>query len=551
MDRPLTRMPRRKRPRHGAPVLGIVSPIRNHLDSESVIAAAVNEASQLNGVAQVSLWLTTGSSQPALALSLAASEGAGLATAPAAVQSAALSGRIVWRDGISSTLSEMAVPVIAPRSGHLGVLYAAGVGMRDTVESELRRIAGEAGHALETANLYEQAVAARDRAEAILQRVADAVVVTDGQGRVIEANEAARHLGCDPGDGAAQHCTQLLGLNMGERQLDCSGGCALLAEAGGDSPLGVEVWRSAEEGRRQPLLASATPVRNADGYVVEVVHSLRDITRLKEADEAKTLFLATASHELKTPLAVIIGFAQLLEHVAGDIGPEGDMAIKAISRRASELETIVDRMLMSSRIEAGHLKLSLSSVEAADLVAERVRGMSRARERVIEAHIDADAPGVVADPSALTTVVDHLLDNAIKYSPDGGPIAVTVAADDQDLTITVADSGIGMTADQRERCFEKFWQGDSGDRRRFPGTGIGLYIVKSLVEAMEGRIAVSPSSDGGTAFEVTLRRTDARPVEPAPAAAAVQPGVAERSTIREFMRQIGVPDRPQQQRRRA
>jgi PAS domain S-box-containing protein len=524
------------------------SPIRNHLDSESVIAAAVAEAGELNGVGRVSLWLTTGRSEPALALSLPAADSDG-AVAPAAVQSSALSGRITWRDGISSMLSEMAVPVVAPRSGPLGVLYVAGVGMRDTVEPELRRIAGEAGHALETANLYEQAVAARDRAEAILERVADAVVVTDGRGRVIEANQAAQQLGCGPGDAARRHCSELLGLNVGERQLDCSTGCALLAEAGGDNPLGVEVWRSADEGRRQPLLASATPVRDADGFVVEVVHSLRDITRLKEADEAKTLFLATASHELKTPLAVIIGFAQLLEHMAVDIGPEGDMAIKAIGRRAAELETIVDRMLMSSRIEAGHLKLTLGPVDAADLVAERVRGMSRARERTIEAAIDPGLPAVLADASALTTVVDHLLDNAIKYSPDGGPIEVKVEADDRALTIEVADKGVGMTAEQRERCFEKFWQGDSGDRRRFPGTGIGLYIVKSLVEAMEGRIEVASREGAGTRFTVSLRRTDADPNEALPVPAPTLPGVAERSTIREFMRQIGVPDRPPQERR--
>jgi signal transduction histidine kinase len=142
-----------------------------------------------------------------------------------------------------------------------------------------------------------------------------------------------------------------------------------------------------------------------------------------------------------------------------------------------------------------------------------------------------------ADLTALTTVVDHLLDNAVKYSPDGQRVEVVVRPGPSTVVIEVRDHGIGMNPEQANNCFEKFWQADSGDRRRFGGTGIGLYIVRSLVESMGGHIHVTSTPGEGTTFDVSLANAAhaAVPVQRNP---VVTP---ERSIIREFMRQIGVP----------
>ncbi len=172
---------------------------------------------------------------------------------------------------------------------------------------------------------------------------------------------------------------------------------------------------------------SVSPLPAADGPDVEVVHSIRDISRLKQADEAKTLFLATASHELKTPLTVINGFAKTL--TTRDLPPDKQReALASIRRRGEELARVVDRLLLSSRIEAGRAEVARTEVDLIPLVYERAAELGAATDRQFEVDLPDDLPSVFGDPSAVTTVVDHLLDNAVKYSPGGEPVAVRGAA---------------------------------------------------------------------------------------------------------------------------
>jgi signal transduction histidine kinase len=300
---------------------------------------------------------------------------------------------------------------------------------------------------------------------------------------------------------------------------------------------GHELWREDSSGRRQPLLAEAAEVPASNDGGSEVVHSMRDITRLKQAEEAKTLFLATASHELKTPLTVISGFAStLLRYPDIDDKMRGS-ALDAIHTRSIELTRIVERLLLSSRIEAGRLDLDLSVVNVTPLLRERLESSAAGISRTITFNAAAEVPDVIGNPQALTTVVDHLLDNAVKYSPNGEPVVVDVSTGDHAVCISVSDQGIGMDAEQAQHCFDRFWQAESTDVRRFGGTGIGLYIVQSLVDAMGGSISVESQPGKGSTFVIQLRREGAVPEQ--------QPTsrMGEATSIREFMRQIGVPER--------
>jgi len=226
------------------------------------------------------------------------------------------------------------------------------------------------------------------KSEAILARVADAVVVTDGSGCVVQWSPAAeRILGSRAADAIGRPCAEAAGLWVGERRLDCSHGCPLLQAGGGDDDiLGQEAWRPDAEGNRQPLLVNVSAVPGPRGDPVEVVHSLRDVTRLKQAEEAKTLFLATASHELKTPLTVIAGFSATL---LNDIELSDDtrrMALEAINRRAKELSKIVDRLLLSSRIESGRAQVDNGPVDIVPVVAERVEGVRSSTAHAMSLH---------------------------------------------------------------------------------------------------------------------------------------------------------------------
>ena len=389
-----------------------------------------------------------------------------------------------------------------------------------------------------TTVLQERAVASsarfRTRADTIVAHVAEAVFVTDARGRLVLANPGTERLAARGAAAlAGRPCHEALGLHVGERQLDCSQGCPL-ARTDADRGDGIEVWRYDASGQRIPLLADATLIDGVDGGV-EVVHALRDITRLKQAEEAKTLFLATASHELKTPLTVISGFASTLLRYPDLDEPMRQSALAAIQTRAGELTRIVERLLLSSRIEAGRVAIDVAPVDMAALLRERVEACSVAMERTVTFHAPDEIPSALANADALTTVIDHLLDNAIKYSPGGGDITVEVGVDDDAIFVTVADSGIGMDDEQAAHCFDKFWQAEATDVRRFGGTGIGLYIVQSLVHAMRGSISVKSTVGEGTAFTLTFQRGDMIP-QPR------QPQRGESTSIREFMRQIGVPE---------
>jgi signal transduction histidine kinase len=401
----------------------------------------------------------------------------------------------------------------------------------------------------------ERFARAKTRADIILAAVRSAVVVTDAQSRILTANPAADRLLSGSHHLPGQPCRDALRLRIGERELDCSSGCQLLAisdadaeqqtaaspidapsDAAIDAPerelLDFEAWRPAKDGSRQPLLVSVSSVPAAEGPGVEVVHSIRDITRLKQADEAKTLFLATASHELKTPLTVINGFAKTLTTRSLSAEKQRE-ALAAIRRRGEELARVVDRLLLSSRIEAGRTEVTRRPIDLIPLVYERAAELGEATGRTIEVDLPDDLPTVLGDPSAIVTVIDHLLDNAVKYSPGGEPVLVHALSKPAgtngvaDVVLSITDVGVGMDAATVEHCFDKFWQADASGTRRFGGTGIGLYIVRSLVEAMGG--TVSARSEGGrTTFAVSLSVAEPMPaLPPAPSASVPAPSASD------------------------
>jgi len=369
----------------------------------------------------------------------------------------------------------------------------------------------------------------RQKAETILNRVAEGIVVTDGKGIVLETNPAGERLmGAEGPFVVGMPCIRALGLHEGERLLDCRNGCPLVHDEPGS---GREVWREIADGRRQPLLASAFAVTDEQGGV-EIVHSLRDITKLKEADEAKTLFLATASHELKTPVTVINGFAETILAYPDMPRERREQAVEAIRRRATELSAIVDRLLLSSKIESGRVHVDVHPVDVRALVMERSSAFQDASGRHVVRLVADEVLVAMADPLALQTVIDHLLDNAVKYS-DGGPVVIRGRKGAGTVEVAVSDIGIGMDEEQARRCFEKFWQAESTDVRRFGGTGIGLYIVSSLVEAMGGRMSVETAVGRGSTFTVTLPQVAAPDVGTVP----------DQSGIKDFMRQVGALSR--------
>jgi signal transduction histidine kinase len=276
-----------------------------------------------------------------------------------------------------------------------------------------------------------------------------------------------------------------------------------------------------------------SPIRDGAGQIVGIASIARDITDRKraeaeqaaraEAEAALRLrdeFLSVAAHELKTPITSLRGFAELLlEQFGQPEGPDPERArraLRTIDRQSLTLARLVGQLLDVARIGAGRLALECGPTDVAGL-AQRAVAAAQARTLTHSLHLDAP-PSLPAqiDPLRIEQVLVNLLDNAIKYSPGGGRIDVTVNIPDPfTVRVTVRDRGLGIPPESRARIFEHSYQAHAQSHQS--GLGLGLYISRQIVELHGGRITAQFPTDGGTRMVVDL------PLQPAPQPTARQP----------------------------
>ena len=239
---------------------------------------------------------------------------------------------------------------------------------------------------------------------------------------------------------------------------------------------------------------------------------LRDVTAAQRRDAGRDLFLAVASHELRTPVTVIKGYAATLADRWDQLSESSRReAVKALGQRAGELARLVDRLLSGVTDAAGRGQAPLAAFDLSDALRAAVAGLSTEVRRRLRPEITA-LPSAFGDMTAVATVLSELATNAVKYSPVSSEVALTVLADERTVGFRVADRGIGIRPEHVERAFERFWQAESGDQRRYGGVGLGLYLVRTVVERQGGWVSLRPREHGGTVVEVRLPRADvARP----------------------------------------
>jgi PAS domain S-box-containing protein len=233
------------------------------------------------------------------------------------------------------------------------------------------------------------------------------------------------------------------------------------------------------------------------------VYAFRDLTDVRRLEELKASFIATASHELRTPLAAVYGAAQtLLRHdFALDEGGR-DRFVSLIADESERLGRIVNEILLASQLDAGRLDLEAEPFDASELV-ERVVEATRAYAPPgvhVESRVPLDLPLVEADRDKVRQVLVNLVENAIKYSPDGGRVEVWVEPHDDKLLFHVRDEGLGIPPDEQSRVFEKFYRVDPQMTRGVGGTGLGLYICNELVSRMGGHIWLESKAGEGSTF---------------------------------------------------
>lgn len=260
----------------------------------------------------------------------------------------------------------------------------------------------------------------------------------------------------------------------------------------------------------------------------ELAHTNEELSKARDqalvSAKTKAEFLAVMSHELRSPLSVIIGYAALiLEQTFGELSDSQVSVMQKIDRHARNLHELIDGVLDFSRLEAGQLPIDLQQVHVSELLDDIQAGNPVWREKpelACEWQTQPSLPCLSTDPGKLKIVLKNLISNAVKFTEDGG-ITIRATVEDGGIQFSISDTGIGIPEDALPLIFEPFRQLDSSDSRRYGGTGLGLHVVKRLVELLGGKISVTSRIDYGSTFQVWL------PVEKTQSAEVWPPGTEQ------------------------
>ena len=364
----------------------------------------------------------------------------------------------------------------------------------------LTALAKSAASVISSAKLYIAVADEKRELEQTLQGMLAGVLVVGEDNRVRLMNSAAKHIfGVPSDDGTGKLLSQVI---RDEEVHELVRSCLA-----GNSEATAEVSIYSPEERIYQVQTALLRGDNDD--VSGVVATFNDITDLRGVERMKSEFVSTVSHELRTPLTSIKGFIRtLLDDTEGYYDRETQMEFyRIIDTECDRLVRLINDLLNLSRIESGRaLELVLDEVDVGDLIGRVVDSQRAYTDRhEFDIIVPKDLPHVNADRDKIDQVLTNLLSNAIKYSPDGGKITVHARKmEGSKVSVSVSDQGIGIPEDQISRLFTRFHRVDSRDSRKQYGTGIGLYLVKHLIEAHRGEVSVTSKPGEGSTFTFVL-----------------------------------------------
>jgi len=339
---------------------------------------------------------------------------------------------------------------------------------------------------------------ALERHARVLEHVDDGVFLVDDEGVIRHWNPAAEAI---TGIGSPE----ALGRRVEETLPGWEAVAPLIPVASVPRPGSVEAKVVPLEFDGRELWLSISGVTFSDG----VVYAFRSLTEERALEELKGEFIATVSHELRTPLAAIYGSAQTLLREDIELDESGQKRLlDVIAQESERLSRIADDILFANKLDSGQFVLGEKRIDLLALareVVDQMRACFASRDDVsIDLEVPATIDSLVGDSDKLRQVLINLIDNAVKYSPDGGRIDVAVEARDGGVRISIRDEGIGIAPLEQRRIFGKFYRVDPALTRGVGGTGLGLYICRELVRRMEGRLSVRSEEGKGSTFIVEL-----------------------------------------------
>jgi len=374
----------------------------------------------------------------------------------------------------------------------------------------LQSFAEQAAIAVNNARLYEQLSHEKRRLDAILEFSADGVVIMDGAHRIQTFNRTISNLtGVSAEEALGKKFEDVLVLTRKRKGTALeeaeAKGWPLVASA---SPLFLEGDLRRADGNLVSVEIAFVALFDREGRLVNIIADIHDLTRFRQADEMKNTFISAVSHELKTPVALIKGYANTMRR--SDANWNADVmreSLKVIEEESDRLAELIENLLDASRAQAGHFKLTPVELDIDDLVVRVVRKFEpQAKFHPIVADVRPDMPLVFADEARVTQVLSNLIGNAIKYSPEDTDVRITARATPNEVIISVDDEGPGIPPEEQERIFERFYRTESAIRKGAPGTGLGLYLTKAIVESHGGKLWVESDGTHGSRFNFSLPR---------------------------------------------
>jgi PAS domain S-box-containing protein len=345
------------------------------------------------------------------------------------------------------------------------------------------------------------------RKTALLESIAEGVITTDADGRITSINPAMERL-------SGWRQVEAVGRNYSEvyPAFDAFGEPVpqqerILTRALADKAIvtsrGFDMFFRIRDGRRVPVSATAAPISGADGESVGAVEVIRDISDEQEVDQLKSSLVSTVSHELRTPLTMIQGFSELL--LTRDLAEKRSQeALKQINASAERLSRLIEDLLSVSRIDSGRLAARVEPERLDKVIEEVVAGFDERKNRSVAVDVEPHLPKVMADRDKLVQILTNLVSNALKYSAPHTPVDVAAGRVGSSVQVAVTDRGIGLTEEEQSQLFSKFFRADRDEVRDARGTGLGLYIAKSLVEMQSGQLWVNSRIGEGSTFHFSL-----------------------------------------------
>jgi PAS domain S-box-containing protein len=370
----------------------------------------------------------------------------------------------------------------------------------------LADFADMAAVAVRNAQLFQQVMDERRQLQTLVAHTEEGVAILDPGGQIALFNRAlASMTGWPVAQAQGQLARDVI------RVMDDSGNTVRAPDIPAmhrideDHVQSIEGWLIRRGGLRGPYVeVTLSPLYDNSGKLFSIVVNFQDVTRFKEAEDLQSTFISVISHELKTPLALITGYAETLDR--HDIRWDSDTVhecLTVIRDESKRLDRLIEDLLDAARIEAGALKLRMSYVRLDELAESTVEALRPLQpNHVFELHFPTDWPTVRGDPERLRQMLRNLLNNAVKYSPTGGTIRVGGRVERNQIRVFVADEGPGIPESEHDLLFQRFMRG-SGTRDS-SGTGLGLYLSKAIIDAHGGAIWVDSTPGQGATFYFAL-----------------------------------------------